>query len=108
MSPPPENIGHVWRVKPGRAAEYRERHATVWPEVEALLREYGVRKYTIYAWGEILFSHMEVDDYLRLSTEYGRDPIAERWEHAMGDLLEYPNADPVSGWPERLTEVWSL
>ena len=67
-----------------------------------------MRAYTIYAWGEILFSHMEVDDYLHLATRYGEDPIAARWEQEMGDLLEYPNADPVTGMPELLPEVWSL
>ena len=24
------------------------------------------------------------------------------------EILEYPNADPVSGWPERAVEVWDL
>ena len=40
----PQNIGHVWRVAPGRAEEYRRRHATVWPEVErAAARLRGAR-----------------------------------------------------------------
>jgi len=34
--------------------------------------------------------------------------IAQRWEEEMADVLEYPNADPETGWPERLPEVWSL
>ena len=102
------NVGHVWRVRPDQAAEYDRRHAAVWPELEALMRDAGVRRYTIYRWGEVVFSHMEVDDYAGLVARYARNPIAERWEAAFADLLELPNADPETGWPEQLTEVWSL
>ena len=35
-------------------------------------------------------------------------PVAQRWEEVDGELIEYPNADPESGWPEMLVEVWSL
>jgi L-rhamnose mutarotase len=103
-----EHVGHVWRIRPGRREEYADRHATVWPELEALLRGAGVNSYVIYAWGEIVFSHMAVEDYERLVELYNGDPIAARWEEAFADLLEYPQADPLSGWPERLQEIWKL
>ena len=103
-----EPVGHVWRVRPGMGAEYDRRHAEVWPELEALMRAAGVRRYSIYRWGDVVFSHMEVDDYDRLVASYGDDPVSERWEAAFADILEFPNADPVTGWPERLPEVWSL
>ena len=46
--------------------------------------------------------------YAALVERFNGDPIAQRWEREMGDVLEYPNADPETGWPERLAEVWSL
>jgi L-rhamnose mutarotase len=103
-----ERVGHVWRVRPGMGDEYRRRHATVWPEIDALLREAGVERYTIYAWGDVVFSHLEVPSYAALVERFNGDPIAQRWEEEMADVLEYPNADPATGWPERLPEVWSL
>ena len=103
-----DRVGHVWRVRPGRAQEYDRRHAEVWPGLEALFREVGVETYVIYRWGDILFSHMEVADYQRLTERFARAPIAQRWEREFSDLIEYPNADPGTGWPERLVEVWSL
>jgi L-rhamnose mutarotase len=103
-----ECVGHVWRIRPGRVAEYDERHARVWPELEELMRRAGVSSYSIYRWREIVFSHMEVDDYERLVDLYAGDPVAERWEAEFAELLEFPNADPASGWPERLHHVWSL
>jgi L-rhamnose mutarotase len=103
-----EPVGHVRRVRAGMGPEYDRRHAEVWPELEDLLRRAGVRRYSIYRWGDVVFSHMEVDDYERLVAGYGDDPIAHRWEAEFADILEFPDADPVSGWPERLYEVWSL
>lgn len=103
-----ERVGHVWRVRPGMSAEYDRRHAQVWPELEGLVRAAGVVRYSIYRWGEVVFSHMEVEDYGRLVDGYGNDPVAQRWEVAFADVLEFPAADPETGWPERLTEVWSL
>ena len=103
-----ERIGHVWRVRPGQAEEYDRRHATVWPELAARLREAGVTTYTIYRWGEIVFSHLEVESYAALVERFAGDPVSELWEAEFAGILEYPNADPESGWPERLHEVWSL
>ncbi|AYY14947.1 L-rhamnose mutarotase [Actinobacteria bacterium YIM 96077] len=101
-------IGHVYKVRPGKADEYVRRHKTVWPEIEALLRKAGVRSYSIYLWGDTVFGHIAVEDYERLVAEYNSDPIAERWEQELSDILTFPNADPETGWPEQLTEVWSL
>jgi L-rhamnose mutarotase len=103
-----ERIGHVWRVKPGMAQEYDRRHVEIWPELRAVFHALGVRSYEIYRWGEILFSHMDVEDYDRLVAGCEGNAVMDRWEEHMADLIEYPNADPRSGWPERLQHVWSL
>jgi L-rhamnose mutarotase len=103
-----ERIGHVWHVKPGRGPEYLRRHATIWPELATLLRSAGVRSYTIYLYGELVFSHMEVDDYAAMIERLAADPVAARWEEQFADVLEYPDADPETGWPARAVEVWRL
>ena len=103
-----ERIGHVWRVKPGCTDEYLRRHRTIWPELEGLLRSAGVLSYTIYLAGELVFSHMEVTDYARMVEQVATDPIALRWEKQFADILEYPDADPASGWPHAAVEVWTL
>jgi L-rhamnose mutarotase len=102
-----EYVGHVWRVRPGQGEAYRTRHARIWPELEKVLHEAGVTTYTIYQWGEVLFSHMEVDDFDRMVERFNGDPVAQSWEAEMADLIEYPDPDP-NGWPTRLLEVWCL
>jgi L-rhamnose mutarotase len=101
-----QRIGHVWRLRPGKAEEYDERHREIWPELAARLREEGVREYHIYRWGEILFSHMVVEDYAALIAGFAGDSVSQRWEAQMADLL-LPDDTP-DGWPETLTHVWSL
>jgi L-rhamnose mutarotase len=103
-----ERVGHVWRVKPGCADEYRRRHRTIWPELDAALRDAGVLRYTIYLDGELVFSHMEVEDYEALVDRLADDPVAARWEESFSDILEYPDSDPHTGWPLRAAEVWTL
>lgn len=101
-------IGHVWRAREGKEEEYRRVHATVWPDVEQALRNAGVTKYVIYGWGSYLFSHMEVDDYKAMVEKYNADPAAQRWEEQVGHLIEFIEADPDTGWPVVLDEVWQL
>ncbi len=103
-----ERVGHIWRVRPGKLEEYARRHAEIWPELDALLREAGVTRYTIYSWGEFLFSHLECDDFALLAARFNGDPVAQRWEQEMSDVLEYLEVDPETGWPARLREIWSL
>lgn len=100
-----ERVGNVWRVKPAKA---ERRHAGVWHEIEILLRDGGVRTCMIYACREPVFSHIDVEDYSRLVEGFNVDSAAARWEQEMAVLLEYPNVDGDTSWPERLREVWSL
>jgi L-rhamnose mutarotase len=103
-----ERIGHLWRVKPGCAEEYRRRHRRVWPTLEELLRAAGVLSYTIYIQGELVFSHMVVVDYEAMVARVADDPIARQWEERFEDILEYSDADSQTGWPSSAFEVWTL
>ena len=103
-----ESIGQVYRVKPGLAQEYARRHATTPEALNAGLREAGIRRYAIYLHGEIVFTHMDVDDYDAMVARYADDPIAAEWEREMAELIEYPDADPRTGWPASLQRVWTL
>jgi len=40
-----ERVGFTMRLLPGQEAEYRSRHAAVWPEMLAALRAAGARNY---------------------------------------------------------------
>lgn len=100
-------VGQVWRAKPGRAEDYRRFHARVPEVVEQLFRDSGVRNYTLFAWGDVFFAYLEVDDYDAMIERYNRHPDAQRFEMQAGELIEF-ESDPATGWPLQLAEVWSL
>lgn len=83
---------------PGKASEYKQRHDALWPELEALLREKGVRNYSIFLDERdgALFGVLEIDDALRLE-ELPEEPVMKKWWQYMKDIME-SNADgsPVS------------
>ena len=47
-----ERVGFTMRLLPGREAEYRRRHAEVWPEMLDALKAAGVRDYWIFLHGD--------------------------------------------------------
>ena len=49
-------------LKPGFKEEYKRRHAALWPEMKALLKESGVSNYSIYLDEEtgVLYAYQEV------------------------------------------------
>jgi L-rhamnose mutarotase len=52
------------QVKPERAAEYAARHAAVWPEMLAALRETGWRNYSLFLRDDgLLVGYVEADDF---------------------------------------------
>lgn len=103
-----ERHGFVWRVRPGKEQEYLRRHATIWPELAERLRTAGVANFTIYLHGELVFGHLEVADFDILTEQLRDDPVSVSWEEAMEGLLDYPDADVDTGWPQRITLVWDL
>jgi L-rhamnose mutarotase len=50
------------RLRPDRIHEYERAHAAVWPEVLALIKEAGVRNYSIYRHEDRVFGYYECDD----------------------------------------------
>jgi predicted dehydrogenase/L-rhamnose mutarotase len=103
-----DRLGLVWRVKPGKAEEYARRHEEIWPALRELMLAHGASAFSIYLWGDIAFGQLECSDFAALAQALMHDPVSIAWEAQFEDILEYPNADPETGWPERLREVWSL
>jgi|GEM_PF-2207345 len=100
-------IGQVWRAKPGKAEEYRRFHAAVPDVVARLFRDCGVTDYTVFAWGDVFFACLEVENYEELIERYGRHPEAQSFEMDAAAYCDF-ELDPATGWPLQLDKVWSL
>ena len=103
-----ERIGFTMRLLPGQEAEYRRRHAAVWPEMLDALRAAGARDYSIFIHGDQLFAYLEVDDFDVCRSTMAAAPVNDRWQAEMGDGLIDPLTDPATGFHQRIDEVFRL
>ena len=76
-------------LHPGQRDAYKKRHDDIWPELVQLLREAGIRNYSIFLDDDtnILFG------YLERSTVHGMDrlpshDVMRRWWDYMKDLMQ--------------------
>ncbi|MNI02899.1 L-rhamnose mutarotase [compost metagenome] len=92
-----EKYAFKMKLNPGMEAEYRKRHDEIWPELRALLREAGVRDYSIHLDRETnaLFGVLSrpVDHSMASLPEH---PVMKRWWAHMADIMESnPDNSPV-------------
>jgi L-rhamnose mutarotase len=80
----------VLKLRPGCAAEYHRRHNPIWPELEEIFRQHGVRRYSIFLCEEThqLFACIDIEDATRWNS-VAQTPAMCRWRQHMSDLLEY-------------------
>jgi len=102
-----ERIGLSLRLLPGSEAEYRRRHAAVWPDLLADLRSAGARNYSIFLRGDDLFAYLEVDDFTAFTEAMATSEANARWQEQMAALID-PLTDPATGFHRRLDEVFHL
>ena len=78
--------------------EYKRRHETIWPELKKLLKEAGIKDYSIFLDEETnsLFAYLTIKDAGRLR-ELSQEEIMKKWWDYMKDIME-TNEDnsPVS------------
>lgn len=86
------------KLFPGMEEEYRKRHDAIWPELSNLLRETGIRDYSIFLDPSTLslFGILQVEDPKALDRLPARE-VMQKWWAYMADIME-TNEDrsPVS------------
>jgi L-rhamnose mutarotase len=102
-----ERVGFTMRILPGQEAEYRRRHAAVWPEMLDALRAAGARDYSIFVDGDRLFAYLVVDDFAAFRAAMAANAVNDRWQTEMAALID-PMTDPSTGFHQRLEEVFRL
>jgi L-rhamnose mutarotase len=102
-----ERVGFTMRILPGQEAEYRRRHAAVWPEMLEALKIAGCRDYTIFLRGSDVFAYLEVDDFAAFRASMAASPVDARWQSEMAELID-PLTDPATGFHQRLEEIFHL
>jgi len=94
------------QVRPDRLEEYRRRHACVWPEMLAALRETGWRDYSLFLREDgLLVGCLLTDDFDAALAAMDATDVNRRWQAEMAEFF-------VDGRPDRhmrvLSEVFNL
>ena len=78
----------VMSVNAGCEAEYVRRHNPIWPELEAVLKEHGVRDYSIFLLAETrqLFGYVVIEDEARWEA-IARTEVCRRWWAHLKELM---------------------
>lgn len=89
--------GFKMKLYEGKEAEYEKRHNDLWPEMEAMIHQYGGRNYTIFLDKEtnILFGYIEIENE-ELWNKSADTDINRKWWDCMMDIMETnPDHSPV-------------
>ena len=77
------------QVKPERIAEYRERHAAVWPEMLRALADNGWRNYSLFLRPDgLLIGYVESDDLAAAQAAMDATDVNHRWQAEMSPFFD--------------------
>ena len=105
-----KRYGSVIRVKPDKLADYKYHHAHAWPENNAMIKECNIQNYSIYSFGDLLFSYFEYvgDDYEADMAKMASDLKTQEW-WALVKPFQLPMKDRKQGeWWADMEEVYHL
>ena len=99
-------------VKPDRIAEYRQRHAAVWPDMLEALHKTGWANYSLFLRPDgLLIGYVESPDLTAAQAAMDAEEVNARWQAEMAeffdDLDAVPNHRPDQGFV-LLEEVFHL
>jgi L-rhamnose mutarotase len=89
-------------------AEYKRRHDEIWPEMLALLKQAGIRNYSIWSDGTEVFGYYECEQGVAFAekTQAG-SPVVDCWNDYMQDVLEL-EMDPETGAQPKLRQMFLM
>ena len=101
---------YAWRAKvlDGKIEEYIRRHNEIWPELVALLKQAGIRNYTIWNNGNDLFGYYECEKGIAFAAQaQAGSPIVDKWNAYMKDVMVM-EMDPETGAQPLLKNVFFM
>jgi L-rhamnose mutarotase len=105
-----QRFGSVIGLKPENREEYERIHADVWPTVLKQIAASNIRNYSIYRYGDLLFSYFEYvgSDYAADMAKMAADPETQRW-WAICEPMQSPVAQRADGeWWATLPELFHV
>ncbi len=96
------------QVKPDRLAEYRERHAAVWPEMLEAIADSGRHNYSLFLREDgMLIGYYETESVAASQAALEADPRTAAWEADMAGFFVSLDGRPDQN-SLQLTEIFNL
>jgi L-rhamnose mutarotase len=104
-----ERVCFLLKVRQDRLDEYKQRHASVWPEMLNALRETGWHNYSLFLREDgLLVGYFETPDLKAALEGMEKRDVNERWQRDMAPFFEgLAGRRPDEGF-QRLEEVFHL
>jgi L-rhamnose mutarotase len=82
-------IAFKMKLFTGCEAEYKRRHDALWPELQQLLKDAGIKEYSIFIdeATNILFGYLTIFDKSALD-DLPNAPVMKKWWAYMKDIME--------------------
>lgn len=104
-----QRVCFVLKVRPDRLAEYRERHAHVWPEMRGALSAAGWHNYSLFLREDgLLIGYLETDDFAASQAAMAATEVNARWQEEMAGFFEELDGRAPDDAMRPLTEVFHL
>lgn len=101
---------YAWRAKvlDGKLEEYIRRHDEIWPEMLELLKQAGIKNYTIWNNGNDLFGYYECEKGIDYASKIqAESSIVVKWNEYMRDVM-FMETDPETGAQPLMKKVFFM
>ena len=84
-----ERACFILKVRPDRAAEYRARHAEVWPDMRQALSDAGWHNYSLFLRDDgTLVGYVECESFAAAQAAMQDQEVNARWQAEMAGFFE--------------------
>jgi len=95
-------------VRPERIAEYRQRHAAVWPDMLRALKATGWNNYSLFLRDDgLLIGYLETDDLAAALAGMAATDVNARWQREMSEFFVDLDGAPDTGFVQ-LAEIFNV
>ena len=97
----------ILEVRPGYEEEYKKRHEKIWPVMIQMLKESGVRNYSIFRHGLTLLGYFETDNLKNTISSINQSEINRKWGEYMAPIMKI-EIDSERNFPYLLPLQWHM
>lgn len=101
---------YAWKavILPGKKEEYVKRHNEIWPSLVKVLKDAGIKNYSIWNVGDELFGYYECEKGIEYAAKVqAQSPIVDEWNLYMKDVMRM-EMDEKTGAQPLMEEVFYL